>query len=270
MNKWIKKTYEMVENTNYLDKLLSVYPIMEHEKRELDSQLWNGFQTLYNSKDKDYNAILDKLFEFDLFPIKNSYVSLIRNDKSKMHSNPKVVKRIVEEVLSMSLSEIENRLRVPKENNRTMGSHFQNYVKNCNFSSDTMVLKEGDAKLKKYAESNLGYNRNKGLDFIAQKNGVHYIGEAKLLTTDGGNQNHQLKDAFALLDCELSSSVERVLFLDGVIWLKNSGRMYNKIVKNQNCNIMSALLLEEFMLEHDTSSNNSTPFLNLTDTSFLR
>ena len=36
--------------------------------------------------------------------------------------------------------------------------------------------------MKLFAEKSLGYNRNKGLDFLARINGKYVIGEAKFLT----------------------------------------------------------------------------------------
>ncbi len=259
MNKWIKKTYDLVENTSYLDSLQEVYPYEHHKEREIDNQIWNGFETLYNAKDRDPEAILIKSLEFELSPIKSGYYSLVKNRKNLIYNNPALKTLLIDDLLSQSLEEIYENISKPKEKNRTMGSHFQNYVKKCSFPENTIVLKESDAGLTKYAKAEFGYVGRKGLDFVAKKNGIHYYGEAKFLGTEGGSQKNQLKDALRFIRDDLPKT-KPVAFIDGALWTKKSGLLYNELKHYLDCNIMSALLLEEFMSDQEGSSEVSSPF----------
>ena len=74
------------------------------------------------------------------------------------------------------------------------------------------------------------------------------FGEAKFLTEMGGHQNNQLLDALTTLETPVATDqmVEKVLFLDGVIY---QNAMFKKLENYQDYNIMSALLLEEFVNE---------------------
>ena len=64
----------------------------------------------------------------------------------------------------------------------------------------------------------------------------------------GGHQNNQLLDALTTLETPVATDqmVEKVLFLDGVIY---QNAMFKKLENYQDYNIMSALLLEEFVNE---------------------
>ena len=58
-----------------------------------------------------------------------------------------------------------------------------------------MVLSGSDKELGEFARIHLGYGRNRGLDFLCRYNGKYVIGEAKFITSDGGNQSNQFDKA---------------------------------------------------------------------------
>lgn len=98
-----------------------------------------------------------------------------------------------------------------------------------------------------WAKKTLGYTRNKGLDFIARFNGKYVIGEAKFLTDFGGRQNAQFEDAISTLEVKTSNTI-KIAILDGVLYLKTNNKMYKDITTiHKNENILSALLLKDFL-----------------------
>lgn len=107
------------------------------------------------------------------------------------------------------------------------------------------ILCAGDSAMQQFAKENLGYSHNKGLDFIARIKSKYVIGEAKFLTDFGGHQNAQMNDALATL--ESNANAIKIAILDGVLYIKNNGKMNSELIKHQEENIMSALLLRDFL-----------------------
>ncbi len=100
-----------------------------------------------------------------------------------------------------------------------------------------------------FAKEHLNYKHNKGLDFIARFNGKYVIGEAKFLTDYGGHQNAQFNDAIATIKAKNVKAI-KVAILDGVIYIKGNNKMYKDVTtKLKNENIMSSLVLREFLYQ---------------------
>ena len=144
----------------------------------------------------------------------------------------------------------------PKETNRQLGNSFKHWLPELGFpvlSEDEFskakgiaILAGGDASLAKYAREKLGSTLTKGIDFVLKKNNRYLIGEAKFLTTPGGEQNGGFEDASSFINKAHEKNVKRIALLDGYIWLKSKSGLYDKIVKN-NLDIFSALLLSEYI-----------------------
>ena len=146
----------------------------------------------------------------------------------------------------------------PKETNRQMGNLFRRWVNTGALgvipvpesefaaTNDNAVLAGTDASLAEYARKNLGYNREKGLDFLARFNGRYIFGEAKFISDEGGHQNDQFLDAMATLQTPLNENVIPVAILDGVLYIRSRKKMYRDITSNDK-NVMSALLLRNFL-----------------------
>jgi hypothetical protein len=101
--------------------------------------------------------------------------------------------------------------------------------------------------MKEWCSKHLRYSRDKGLDFVGRFNKKYVIGEAKFLTDFGGHQNAQFADAISTIT---NSSVQAITIaiLDGVLYIKTNNKMYRDITNTySNCNIMSALVLREFL-----------------------
>ncbi len=259
MNKWLKKSLELAQSNNYLDQLQSVYKLPNNEKRTLDKKIWGKVEDAFNSRHN--TKLLEALLELDLFPIKHSFVAYFRREPMAINRNPQTVKQIADSLYSMGLDAIRLKCEEPKETNRQIGPLFKNYLTDSSFDIPKLSATEfrktkgnaiymgSDADSKEYAKEHLGYQRNKGLDFLARINSKYIIGEAKFLTDFGGHQNAQLDDAFSTLRANVSNC-EKVLILDGVLFIKNDGKMYQTITQEfKDENIMSAILLKDFISE---------------------
>ena len=109
------------------------------------------------------------------------------------------------------------------------------------------ILNASDAEMQLWAKEHLGYDRNKGLDFVARFNGKYVIGEAKLLTDFGGHQNAQFEDAISTIMVPNVNAI-KIAILDGVLYIKGNNKMYNYLTETySNENILSALLLRDFL-----------------------
>ena len=159
----------------------------------------------------------------------------------------------------IGLDAIFEKSSLPKETNRQIGPLFKRWVNSSalgltpvnieSFSKtlDDAILSATDVEMMHWAKENLGYTRNKGLDFIARFNGKYIIGEAKFLTDFGGHQNAQFEDAISTLEVKNSNAI-KVAILDGVLYIKGNSKMYKDITTtHKNKNILSALLLKDFL-----------------------
>lgn len=60
--------------------------------REIDFVKWQRFEKALN--DDKQNEIIKSLLDFELFPIKDSYIAYLRRDKSAIERNPLTIARI--------------------------------------------------------------------------------------------------------------------------------------------------------------------------------
>ncbi len=193
----------------------------------------------------------------DLFPIKDSYTAYLKRDSSSISRNPNTVDRLCGRLYEMGLDKIFERCSEPKETNRQIGPLFKRWldtkalgimpVKLEEFisSTDDAILDASDAKMMEFARKNLEYKHNKGLDFVARFNGKYVIGEAKFLTDFGGHQNAQFNDAMTTVKSKVDAVT--VAILDGVPYIESSNKMCKSIRGQNKHNIMSALVLREFL-----------------------
>lgn len=103
-----------------------------------------------------------------------------------------------------------------------------------------------DAELKKWCAQKLGYEREKGLDFVARVKGKYIIGEAKFLTDFGGHQGAQFADALATMNTGTSKKVQKIIIADGVCYLPRGDKLCRQI-RNTEGVILSSLFLPDFL-----------------------
>jgi len=259
MNYWMDLSIQYANQRNYLDDLFCVYPTIPNGIRDIDDVCWSNIEHAFNEKDN--NFLITYLLALDLFPIKDSYVAFLRSDLDAVRRNPKTVARLCGRLYEMGLDKIWEKCTEPKETNRQIGPLFKRWCKSKALgiepvgldvfmsTKDNAILDATDAEMQKWATENIGYNRNKGLDFVGRFNGKYIIGEAKFLSDFGGHQNAQLEDAIQTL-VEPDVDAVQIAILDGVVWLKSQNKMYKTITeKFGDKNIMSALLLRDFLYQ---------------------
>lgn len=259
MNYWTQLSIEYANQRSYLDDLFQVYPTIPEGIRDVDKGLWSAIEKAF--KKKDNIELLGNLLKLDLFPIKDSYVAYLKRDKDASKRNPATVARLCGRVYEMGLDEIYSRSIEPKETNRQIGPLFKRWLKKKSLGIEPVksdeflkakgnaVLDAGDAEMMAFAREHLNYKHDKGLDFIGRFNGKYVIGEAKFLTDFGGHQNAQFNDAIATLKAKGVKAII-VAILDGVLYIKGNNKMYKDVTtKLKNENIMSSLVLREFLYQ---------------------
>lgn len=259
MNYWTQLSVELANQRNYLDQLFSVYPLTPELNRKISLNKWNKVEEAFRQEDN--KRLFEAVLALDLFPIKDSYVGFFRLDNSAMERNPKSVARICGMLRKMGLSEIYERSSQPKETNRQMGQLFRNWLKKGTLgifpvglneflsNSEDAILDGSDKLLKDFAQEHLGYTRNKGLDFIARFNNTYVVGEAKFVTSEGGNQNKSFDDADHILGAKNVNAV-KIAILDGVIYINSNRKMHTALLSTHSeQNIMSALVLRDFLYQ---------------------
>jgi hypothetical protein len=257
MNSWTKKSIEIAQHSDYLDKLLDVYPMNPETTRELDPKKWSLVEKHFNNA--DLPELISTLLGFELFPIKDSYVAYLKRDKGALSRNSKTVERLGNSLLALGLDGIKAKCSEPKETNRQIGPMFRNWatsgklgieithdVKEFKTSSKDLILDLGDAGLKTFANDHLNYNGKKGIDLIAKIGNEYIVAEAKFLTDFGGHQNAQFNDAITLVN-NTTVKAKTVAILDGVPYIGGNNSMSKAIRENTDKNIMSVLVLKEFL-----------------------
>ena len=248
-------------NANYLDLLFDVYPVqLSNPRRELMPHQVEEIISSYNNHDD--LRLLNILLDLEVFPIKYAYIATLREDREAITRNPEIVSRIINELYNLGIDEILNRCSAPKESNRQISKLFKQWVGTGTLGlpvllypneflrrHDNCILNSSDKAMKQFAAEYLGFTRDKGIDFLARVNGKYIVGEAKFLTSEGGNQNNQFYDAISSMHSFSLSKFQviPIAILDGVLYLHNHGKIYEYLSSNQQDNIMSALLLREFL-----------------------
>lgn len=255
MDKWTQASIEYANSRNYLDKLYPVYPLLTNRPRTIPHDTWESVVEAY--QERDNLSLIRHLLKLNLFPIKDSYVSYLRRDPSALERNPATVRRLAANLYNLNLEKILEKCEEPKETNRQMGPMFKNWVDNGGLALKPISLKDfekstsdailmgSDAEMAQWCTQKLNYPRNKGLDFVGRFNGTYVIGEAKFLTDFGGHQNAQLEDALATSQLKNVDAITLAI-LDGVVYIRNSGKMYQTITHCEST-VLSALILSDFL-----------------------
>ena len=256
MNYFTQQSIELANQRNYLDLLFSVYPLSPDSIREVNARIWEKVERHYTQNNN--KELLKALLELNLFPIKDGYVPYFRRDRSAIDRNPATVDRICGRIKELGLERLYEKCSQPKETNRQMGPLFRRWVQSGTlgvvpvpepiFTQDdnNAILMGSDAQLKAFAQTHLGYSRDKGIDFIARFNRTYVIGEAKFISDEGGHQNDQFLDAMTTLEAPTAEHVKKIAILDGVLYIPGRKKMYTEIT-TKDVPVMSALLLRDFL-----------------------
>ncbi len=259
MNKWTKLSIEYANQKAYLDDLFQVYPTIPDGIRDIDNDIWKRVEKEFRNQNN--LSLVKELLKLDLFPIKDSYIAYLKRDATSIERNPRTINRISGRLYAMGLNKIFERCSEPKETNRQIGPMFKDWlirkslgikpVSLTEFTSnmEDAILDASDKIMMDFAKEHLNYHHNKGLDFVARFNGKYVIGEAKFLSDFGGHQNAQFNDAISTIKTKNVKAI-KIAILDGVLYIKSNNKMHKSLIElYQDYNIMSALLLPEFLYQ---------------------
>lgn len=258
MNHWTEMSIRYANQRNYLDSLFQIYPTIPDGIRAIEESKWNKVEEAFEKQDN--KSMITALFQLDKFPIKDPYVAYMRRDGGSIERNPHTVARISGRVYEMGLSKISEICSEPAETNRQIGPMFKRWLEKgrlgCkpvplykfNSNKDNAILDGGDRALAQFARDQLNYKGDKGLDFVARFNGKYVLGEAKFLTDFGGHQYAQFNDAVSIFN-ETELDATPIAILDGVLYIKGRHKMYKHLQDNPEQDIMSALVLREFLYQ---------------------
>lgn len=257
-NQWTERSIEFAKTQNYLDELFKVYPLEENEPRAVDSDDWQKIEKAYSHKNDA--VFIDTLLNLETFPIKDAYVSFLRYYREALRHNPKTVKRLSARLYQLDITELKQMCERPKETNQQMGPLFKKWILEKNplnlkltddysgffATEEDSVFIGSDNKIKEFAKEHLNYNINKGLDILLKYNNQFIIGEAKFVTSEGGNQRNQLSKTKQFLD-DNTIKAKKIAILDGVIYIKENLLNIVTDEHNNHLNVFSALKLREFV-----------------------
>ena len=260
MNYWTQQSIAFAQQRNYLDELFKVYPLSPNLRRELSQEQEDSLRSAYTARDNV--RLVEILLDAELFPVKDSYVPFLRYDRAAIARNLQTVNRIAGTLYQMGIDAVIEKCTAPKETNRQMGPLFKRWIAGDVIGvpvvndpeeflrrEGSCILNASDGIMHDFAAEFLGFRRNKGVDFLAKFSRKYVVGEAKFLTDFGGHQNAQFEDALTSLHSFRKTSLDviPIAILDVVLYLKNHGKMHTYLTAHQKDNIMSALVLREFL-----------------------
>jgi len=252
MKEWSKKTLEIVNTKDYLDRLQEIYP-HEDAPREVDDKTIMIVEEFY--EEKDCALLIEILLELEKFPYKESYVAFLRKDKDAITRNPKTVNRICNRLYEMGIDKVIEGIKVPKEANTRRGNQFAKWVKNefrlvtadefIKSQKGIVVLNASDSVARDLCNKEMGIGISKRPDFVAKSNDNYIVGEAKFLSSTGGNQGRAFDDGIGLAT-NPSGNAFKIFILDGIHWIETGSDQFKRISTGA-AHIFTVLLLKEFL-----------------------
>lgn len=252
MNEWASRTLDLVNNQDYLDRLQQVYPHEEGE-RDVAPHTLNSIRQSFEARDDA--ALLDQLLNLDKFPYKDSYVAFLRTDRSAIERNPQTVRRISDNLYSMGIESVIAGVTQPKEANTRRGNQFHNWARTrfnwvniVQFQASQhgiVMLDASELQARNFCNTIMGVGISKRPDIVAKSGRRYVIGEAKFLSSTGGNQGRAFDDGM-LLATNSSGNAYKVFVLDGIHWIQTGSDQYHRI-EYGTAAVFSALLLQEFL-----------------------
>ena len=264
LNPETMKSFILANQKNYLDLLFSVYPIANNFRREVDDVSWASVKSAFG--DKDNKKLIENLLSLELFPIKDSYASYLRQDHTAIDRNPETINRISGQLYEMGLDKMFENCSEPKDPSKQIGPLFKRWIEKKTLGvpifddvnsfinhKGNAVLNVSDAQMLSFAKEYLGYKKDKGLDFVARFNNIYVLGEAKFLTDFGGSQNQQFKDACTTATAKCSGGslgnvrVETIAILDGVIYVPGNNIFTKFLNSHPKTVVVSSILLRDYL-----------------------
>jgi hypothetical protein len=198
---------------------------------------------------------MNHLLQLEKFPYKDSYVGFLRKDRTAIERNPETVRRICDRLFGMGLENVINGITQAKEANTRRGNQFGNWLRQHynalpmeQFIASTtgiVLLNANELDAKNFCNTHLRAGITKRPDIVMKAGNRYVIGEAKFLSSTGGNQGRAFDDGIKLA-ANAEGNAHKIFVLDGVIWIETGSEQYNRI-DHSTANIFSALLLREYL-----------------------
>ena len=254
MHHWTKASIEIANASGYLDGLGEIYIMQDNPLRPLPKPLEKSVREAFAKRST--KILIKLLLGGEVFPVKDSYVGFLRKKAKAIDENPKTIERIGKRLYKLGIAKLIDEASRPKETNRQLGSAFRQGLHKLGYkmaneivfhktNKGVVFLDGSDAALKKYANAHLGCKLRKGIDILFKKDGRCVIGEAKFLTTPGGEQDRGFDDAESFINSK-NGKATRIALIDGYVWLKTEKGLHDKIARSK-LPIFSALLLKDFI-----------------------
>ncbi|MFA6328682.1 MAG: restriction endonuclease [Candidatus Micrarchaeia archaeon] len=255
MNEWIKKSIKVANAPGYLDNLSAIYSMNVNPERPLSEGVTGEIKSAFEGSDTK-NLIRLLIRNSEVFPVKDSYIGFLRKKPSAVDENPITIQRIGERLYSLGFDKMILEAQRPKETNRQLGQSFRKWTLTLGYTPvnsegmlaskrGVVILDGSDKILGAFAKKHLHCRIKKGIDLVLKKNRDYIVGEAKFLTTPGGEQDRGFDDASTFIT-RSSGDATRIALIDGYVWLSSLKGLHGKIAKS-NKDIMSALLLKDFV-----------------------
>lgn len=252
MNEWGKRTLLLVNNQDYLDRLQQIYPHEEGD-RDVNQDILTSIKQAFQKQDDI--ALLNKLLNLEKFPYKDSYVAFLRKDRTAIGRNPQTVRRICSRLYGMEIDNLIEGITQPKEANTRRGNQFRDWarrnfswvgINQFKFSQQGIVMLDAtELEARNFCNTEMGVGISKRPDIVAKSGRRYVIGEAKFLSSTGGNQGRAFDDGM-MLATNTSGNAFKVFVLDGIHWIEHGSDQHHRI-EYGTAAIFSALLLQEFL-----------------------
>ena len=242
----------LVETQDYLDKLQEVYP-SEEGKRDVEQSILSSIRQSFERRDE--MTLLTLLLGLEKFPYKDSYAAFLRKDRTAIDRNPQTVRRICNQLYEMGVENVIEGVIKPKEANTRRGNQFTDWTKKQftrvnieHFRASTngiIILDANEHEARDFCNTEMGVGITKRPDIVAKSGRKYVIGEAKFLSSTGGNQGRAFDDGMGLATNN-SGSAFKIFILDGIHWIEHGSEQHRRI-EYGTAAVFSVLLLQEFL-----------------------
>lgn len=261
---WVACSRHLAISRGYLDLLQGVYPLIPTVRDGLSEEAWHQIERALI--ERDGTRLIELLLDTGrAFPVEDSYVPFLRSHRAAVAANPEVAARIADRIFELSGVEIKALLNGPPKLSRQLGPAFSRWIRDefrrnewpvlppndFRASQGISLLDATDAGLLEFSQRELGMTHEKRPDMIARVGDYLLVGEAKLISDDGGSQRNQFRDAIGLLSATANPDVLRAAIVDGYVWLAGPNheftRAFAEHADDEQAVALSALLLPELI-----------------------
>jgi len=252
MNSWSKSTLDLVCNEDYLDRLQTIYT-HEDGVRTVPKKVITAIRESFEKKDE--TTLINQLLDLGKFPYKDSYVAFLRRDRTAIERNPDTVKRICDRIFDMGIDGLVAGIMQPKEANTRRGNQFSNWLKAqyqplgidafMKSKEGIVMLEATELEAKDFCNRHLHVGITKRPDVVVKVGKRYVIGEAKFLSSAGGNHDRAFDDGIKLAT-NSDGSAYKIFVLDGIFWIEQGSDQFHRI-DHSTASIFSALLLDDFL-----------------------